>query len=48
VILFNLCGHGHFDLGAYEKYLNGTLEDFEYPAEAVAAALEGLPKIPAN
>jgi len=48
VILFNLCGHGHFDLGAYEKYLNGTLEDFEYPAEAVAAALEGLPKVPAN
>ncbi len=48
VILFNLCGHGHFDLGAYEKYLNGTLEDFEYPAEAVAAALEGLPKVPAS
>ena len=48
VILFNLCGHGHFDLGAYEKYLNGTLEDYEYPAEAVAAALEGLPKVPAN
>ena len=48
VILFNLCGHGHFDLAAYEKYLNGTLEDYEYPAEAVAAALEGLPKVPAN
>ena len=45
VILFNLCGHGHFDLGAYEKYLNGTLEDYEYPAEAVAAALERLPKV---
>jgi tryptophan synthase beta chain len=48
VILFNLCGHGHFDLAAYEKYLNGTLEDYEYPAEAVAAALEGLPKVSAN
>ena len=48
VILFNLCGHGHFDLGAYEKYLNGTLEDYEYPAEAVAAALERLPKIEGN
>jgi tryptophan synthase beta chain len=48
VILFNLCGHGHFDLSAYEKYLNGTLEDFEYPADAVAAALERLPKVPAN
>ena len=45
VILFNLCGHGHFDLSAYERYLNGTLEDYEYPAEAVAAALERLPKV---
>jgi tryptophan synthase beta chain len=48
VILFNLCGHGHFDLSAYEKYLNGSLEDYEYPADAVAAALERLPKVPAN
>jgi tryptophan synthase beta chain len=47
VILFNLCGHGHFDLAAYEKYLNGSLEDYEYPAEAVAAALERLPKVEA-
>ena len=45
VILFNLCGHGHFDLAAYEKYLSGTLEDYEYPAEEVAAALAGLPKV---
>jgi tryptophan synthase beta chain len=45
VILFNLCGHGHFDLSAYERYLNGTLEDYEYPAESVAAALESLPKV---
>jgi tryptophan synthase beta chain len=30
VILFNLSGHGHFDLAAYEKYLTGNLEDFEY------------------
>jgi predicted alternative tryptophan synthase beta-subunit len=45
VILFNLCGHGHFDLGAYERYLDGSLEDFEYPAERVADALESLPKI---
>jgi len=45
VILFNLCGHGHFDLGAYERYLDGTLEDFEYPAERVAEALESLPKV---
>ena len=33
---------------AYEKYLNGTLEDYEYPAEAVAAALERLPNVPAS
>jgi tryptophan synthase beta chain len=45
VILFNLCGHGHFDLGAYERYLDGSLEDFEYPAERVAEALESLPKV---
>jgi tryptophan synthase beta chain len=45
VILFNLCGHGHFDLGAYERYLDGTLEDYEYPAERVAAALERLPRV---
>jgi tryptophan synthase beta chain len=45
VILFNLCGHGHFDLSAYERYLAGTLEDYEYPAEAVATALEALPVV---
>ena len=45
VILFNLCGHGHFDLSAYERYLAGTLEDYEYPADAVAAALEALPVV---
>jgi len=45
VILFNLCGHGHFDLSAYERYLNGSLEDFEYPAERVEEALKSLPKV---
>ena len=45
VILFNLCGHGHFDLSAYERYLDGSLEDYEYPAEKVEAALAGLPSI---
>jgi tryptophan synthase beta chain len=48
VILFNLCGHGHFDLSAYERYLTGQLEDFEYPREKVEAALEKLPAIPAG
>jgi tryptophan synthase beta chain len=46
VILFNLCGHGHFDLAAYERYLTGALEDFEYPAERVEAALADLAGLP--
>ena len=45
VILFNLSGHGHFDLSSYERYLSGLLEDYEYPAERVEAALAGLPSI---
>lgn len=44
-ILFNLSGHGHFDLAAYEAYMGEELEDFEYPAEAVEAAMENLPKV---
>jgi tryptophan synthase beta chain len=45
VILFNLCGHGHFDLASYERYLDGSLEDYEYPAEKVEAALASLPTV---
>jgi tryptophan synthase beta chain len=45
VILFNLCGHGHFDLAAYERYLSGSLEDYEYPDEKVKAALAALPVV---
>jgi tryptophan synthase beta chain len=45
VILFNLCGHGHFDLAAYDKYLKGSLEDYEYPSAAVEAALASIPKV---
>jgi tryptophan synthase beta chain len=44
-ILFNLSGHGHFDLAAYDAYLSGKLEDFDYPPERVAAALAALPKV---
>ena len=47
IILFNLSGHGLFDLTAYDRYLAGELEDYEYPAEAVQAALAGLPKVKA-
>ena len=35
VIAFNLSGHGHFDMGAYDAYLKGQLEDYDYPAAAV-------------
>lgn len=45
VIVFNLTGHGHFDLSAYEKYLSGQLEDFEYSKEMVDKALAELPVI---
>ncbi len=42
-ILFNLCGHGHFDMQAYIDYNAGKLIDYEYPDEEVAMALAGLP-----
>ena len=45
VVAFNLSGHGHFDMAAYEAYLHGRLEDYEYPAEAVAEALQHLPQV---
>ncbi len=44
-ILFNLSGHGHFDMAAYEAYFSGKLQDFEYPADAVAAAQERMPQV---
>jgi len=44
-LLFNLTGHGHFDMGAYDKYLAGELEDYEYPEAAIAAAVDRLPKV---
>jgi tryptophan synthase beta chain len=45
VILFNLSGHGHFDLGSYDQYLHGNLEDYAYPEAAVAAAMAGVPEV---
>ena len=42
VILFNLSGHGHFDLSSYQRYLSGQLEDYEYPAAEVKLALEAV------
>jgi tryptophan synthase beta chain len=42
-ILFNMCGHGHFDLTAYDNYLKGNLVDLEYPESKVQEALTRLP-----
>ena len=47
VILFNLCGHGHFDLAAYDAYLAGELEDPEFSESDMEAALARLPEAPA-
>jgi len=44
-ILFNLSGHGHFDMAAYDKYFAGELEDFVYPEAAIAASMAKLPKV---
>lgn len=44
-ILLALSGHGHFDLQAYDEYLSGKLEDYEYPKELVEEALSHLPKV---
>jgi tryptophan synthase beta chain len=45
-ILFNLCGHGHFDMQAYIDYHAGKLQDYAYSKEEVAMALAGLPSVP--
>lgn len=45
VILFNLSGHGHFDMSAFDSYFAGKLQDYEYPAEAVAAAQKRMPQV---
>ena len=47
VIAFNLCGHGHFDMAAYDQYFAGVLPDYEYPEEEIKKALEALPEVPA-
>ncbi|NIR61635.1 MAG: TrpB-like pyridoxal phosphate-dependent enzyme [Gammaproteobacteria bacterium] len=47
-LFFNLSGHGHFDMAAYDKYFSGQLEDYAYPAEAIEAALARLPEVSAE
>lgn len=44
-ILFNLSGHGYFDLGAYDAYLAGSLQNYELPATKVEEALAALPAV---
>ncbi|BCX06009.1 MAG: tryptophan synthase beta chain [Candidatus Roseilinea sp.] len=45
VIAFNLCGHGHFDLSAYERYLAGKLEDYDLPQSEIERAQAELPVV---
>jgi tryptophan synthase beta chain len=47
VILFGLCGHGNFDMAAYDAFLSGSLEDPEFSEEEMEAALARLPDAPA-
>ncbi|GBD84788.1 tryptophan synthase beta chain [bacterium BMS3Abin02] len=44
-IFFNLTGHGHFDMAAYDRYFAGDLVDYEYPEEAIAESLAHLPVV---
>jgi tryptophan synthase beta chain len=45
VIVFNFSGHGHFDMAAYDSYLEGDLEDYSYPEEKITESLKNLPKV---
>ncbi len=45
VIVFNLSGHGHFDMSSYDKYYSGELNDFELPDSELEAAVKDLPKV---
>jgi tryptophan synthase beta chain len=44
-LLFNLSGHGHFDMSSYDRYFKGELDDYEYPDEAIQTSLANLPKV---
>jgi tryptophan synthase beta chain len=44
-ILFNMSGHGHVDMAAYDNYFSGKLEDYEHPEEKIKEAMKSLPKI---
>src|SRR5262245_58803166 len=46
VILVGLSGHGHFDMQAYDDYLNDRLPEVEFDPAAEEAALDGVPEVP--
>src|SRR5574338_568399 len=45
VILFNLSGHGNFDMSSYQAYLSGSLQNFEYPQQAIEESMKKLPQV---
>ncbi len=45
VIAFNLSGHGHFDLSAYQAYQQGQLHDYQYPEDKIKEAMTHLPEV---
>ena len=45
VILFNLSGHGNYDMSSYQTYLSGGLQNYEYPLDAIKKSLERLPQV---
>ena len=44
-ILFNLCGHGHLDLSAYDNYFSGNMIDYALPSEEIDQAMQSVPKL---
>ncbi len=48
VLFFNLSGHGHFDMAAYDRYFAGELEDYDYPDQAIRDSIARLPKVAAG
>lgn len=45
VILMAMCGHGHFDLTSYEKYLQGNMVDLSFEEEKIQASLANIPQV---
>ncbi len=44
-LLFNLSGHGHFDMASYDRFFSGELRDYDYPEEAIQESLKHLPQV---